>query len=150
MLHGEEVAATVFGGDFEGGGSVGDWPLEVIAVFPCPDGRHGGRWSGGAGGSSGRGLEGAGEEARRKCSSEELEKRAAFKYGHRFTPGWNGSEYRPAVTWIKPWLNRWFELTLEWAHSCDKTPHEWGTGTRLYQAKHDFRKTDGTRRVGSA
>jgi hypothetical protein len=39
VLHGEEVAATVFGGDFEGGGSVGDWPLEVITILTGPDGR---------------------------------------------------------------------------------------------------------------
>jgi hypothetical protein len=31
----------------------------------------------------GRGLEGFGEEARRKCGNEELEKRTAFECGHR-------------------------------------------------------------------
>ena len=83
VLHGEEVAATIFGRDFKGGGSVGDRPLEVITVFPRSDGRYVGGWSGGAGCSRGRGLEGAGEEARRKCGNEELEKRAAFECGHR-------------------------------------------------------------------
>jgi hypothetical protein len=76
VLHGEEVAATVFGGDFEGGGSVGERSLEAVTVFTGANGRA-------VGSNRGRGLEGGGEEAGRKCGSEELEKRAAFECGHR-------------------------------------------------------------------
>jgi hypothetical protein len=76
VLHGEEVAATIFGRDFEGGGSVGQGPLYAVTVFAAGDGRE-------VGGSRGCGLEGGGEETGRKCGSEELKKRAAFECGHR-------------------------------------------------------------------
>jgi hypothetical protein len=83
VFHGEEVATTIFGGDFEGGGSVGERPLDAITISIGRDGRYGRGWSGDCGGSSNRGLEGAGEEAGRKCGSKELKKRAAFEWGHR-------------------------------------------------------------------
>jgi hypothetical protein len=76
VFHGEEVTTAVFGGDFEGGGSVREGTLEAVTVLPGGDGRDIGR-------SRDRGLRGAGEEAGRKCGSEELEKGAAFECGHR-------------------------------------------------------------------
>jgi hypothetical protein len=65
VFHSEEVAAAVFGGDFEGGGSVGEIALEVVTIPSIADGRDGGR-SRRAGRSRGRGLERFGEEAGRK------------------------------------------------------------------------------------
>jgi hypothetical protein len=41
VLHGKEVATTVFGGDFEGGGAVGENAFEVIAVSAAGDGSGG-------------------------------------------------------------------------------------------------------------
>jgi hypothetical protein len=76
VLHGEEVAATVFGGDLESGGSVGQGALEAVTILPGRDGR-------GIRSSRDRGLTCAGEETGRKGGSEKLEKRATFEGVHR-------------------------------------------------------------------
>lgn len=93
VLHGEEVVAAVFGGDFEGGGAVGEDALEGVAVLGVGDGGGDG-WGGGGGRSWRGGLGGLGEEAGGEGGGGQVEKGAAFEDGHAGAPLGGGHQYR--------------------------------------------------------